>query len=94
MAVPSPRSLVALRGPTVQSEYENTGEWLRQISEYLQTMHLESAVPLPKYTVATLPPASEFEGAVVYASDETGGAVPVFSDGTNWRRSTDRVIAS
>jgi hypothetical protein len=30
----------------------------------------------------------------VICTDEAGGRVPVFSDGTNWRRVTDRAIAS
>jgi hypothetical protein len=45
------------------------------------------------YTVATLPSAVG-EGAVIYVSNETGGAVLAFSDGTNWRRVTDRAIVA
>ena len=50
---------------------------------------------LPTKTVAQLAnlsanPAAQF----VYCSDESGGAVPAFSDGTNWRRVTDRQIVS
>jgi hypothetical protein len=33
-------------------------------------------------------------GAIAYCTDESGGAVPVFFDGTNWRRMTDRAIIS
>ena len=52
------------------------------------------AVPVkfPSYTVATLPTATAAQQ--IYVSDETGGAVMAFSDGTNWRRCTDRVIVS
>ena len=50
---------------------------------------------LPTKTVAQLAnlsanPAAQF----VYCSDESGGAVPAFSDGTNWRRVTDRQIVT
>lgn len=45
------------------------------------------------YTVATLPDASA-PGRMIYVSDETGGAVVAFSDGTNWRRVTDRAVVS
>ena len=31
---------------------------------------------------------------LVFVTDETGGAVPAFSDGTVWRRVTDRVVVS
>jgi hypothetical protein len=47
------------------------------------------------FTVAELPSArAEGPGALVYVSDESGGAVLAFSDGTHWRRSTDRAIVS
>ena len=48
---------------------------------------------LPSYTVATLPSAG-VSAQVVYVSNESGGAVLAFSDGTNWRRVTDRAIVS
>lgn len=48
---------------------------------------------LRSYTVATLPSAAT-AGQLIYVSDETGGAVPCFSDGTNWRRVTDRSVAA
>ena len=48
---------------------------------------------VPSYTVAGLPSAST-AAQMIYVSDETGGAVLAFSDGTNWRRSTDRAIVS
>lgn len=47
------------------------------------------------YTVAgagTLGAATAGEGAIIYVTDETGGAVLAFSDGTDWRRVTDRTI--
>lgn len=45
------------------------------------------------YTVADLP-TNVGAGAMAYCTDETGGAVPVFYDGSNWRRVTDRAVAS
>jgi hypothetical protein len=42
------------------------------------------------YTVAGVPTASAGAGQIIYVSNETGGAVLAFSDGTNWRRVTDR----
>jgi hypothetical protein len=44
------------------------------------------------FTVATLPTA--VAGGFIYVSDETGGATMAFSDGTNWRRTTDLAIVS
>lgn len=47
----------------------------------------------PSYTVATVPPATT-AARIIYVSDEAGGAVLAFSDGTNWRRVTDRAVIS
>lgn len=50
-------------------------------------------VQFPSYTVTTLPSATT-AGRMIYVSNETGGAVMAFSDGTNWRRVTDRAIVA
>ena len=47
---------------------------------------------VPSYTVAGLP--SGLAGDTAYVSNEVGGAVLAFHDGTNWRRVTDRAIVS
>ena len=49
---------------------------------------------LNSYTVATVPTASSYTGFMIYVTDDVGGAIPAFSDGTDWRRSTDRAIVS
>ncbi len=49
---------------------------------------------LPAYTVATVPSAASFPYGLIYVTDETGGAVPAFSTGADWRRVTDRAIIS
>ena len=49
---------------------------------------------LKAYAKADLPPAADNTGVLVYVTDEIGGAVPAFSDGTSWRRVTDRAIVS
>jgi hypothetical protein len=50
-------------------------------------------VGLKSYTVGTVPSAAT-AGQLIYVSNETGGATPAFSDGTNWRRVADRAIIS
>lgn len=54
-----------------------------------------TSVKLIPYTVATLPevPDAATPG-LIFVSDESGGAVPAFSDGTDWRRVTDRAVIS
>lgn len=50
---------------------------------------------LPSYTVIGAPtPSSDLIGGMIYVTNESGGAVPAFCDGTNWRRVTDRAIIS
>lgn len=50
---------------------------------------------LDTFNVADLPSASDRGiGHMVYVLDETGGSVPAFSDGSDWRRVTDRNIVS
>ncbi len=47
------------------------------------------------YTVATVPsPVTAGPGAHIYVANEAGGAVAADSDGTDWRRTTDRAIIS
>jgi hypothetical protein len=49
---------------------------------------------LKTFTVAGVPAASEWAGGMIYVADESGGAVPAYSDGTDWRRVTDGVVIS
>ena len=58
------------------------------------TEGMTNPLRLEKVAVADLDTASIWTGALIYVTDETGGAVPAFSDGTNWRRVTDRAIVS
>lgn len=44
--------------------------------------------------VADLPAAADNEGSMVHVSDEAGGPVPAYSDGTNWLRVSDGAIVS
>ncbi len=45
------------------------------------------------FLVSALPSATQ-PGQMIYVSDETAGSVMAFSDGSNWRRITDRAIVS
>jgi len=46
---------------------------------------------LTSFTKTTLPSASP-AGKMIFVSNATGGAVPAYSDGTNWRRVSDQTI--
>lgn len=49
-------------------------------------------IQLPKYVKAALP--GQGVGRLIFVTDDTGGATPAFSDGTNWRRTADRNVIS
>ncbi len=58
-------------------------------------LNIDTTFPLKVYTVAELPAAALFSnGAHLFVTDEVGGAIPAFSDGTNWLRVTDRAVVS
>ena len=67
--------------------------YLDEITTMLNDNLLGLQVSLTSYTVETLPAVTSIPG-FIFVSDESGGAVPAFSDGTNWRRVTDRAIVT
>lgn len=71
------------------------GEGPRRVADVVnQHADLVNTGQLQPKTVAELAATTALAGRMFMCTDETGGAVPVFGDGTNWRRVTDRVIAS
>ena len=57
-------------------------------------LDVDGPIRAKSYTVAGVPSAGVAAGQMIYVSDESGGAVLAFSDGTNWRRVTDRAVIS
>ena len=79
----------------------NISRYFHEIEEFIRQVYdnLTGITRLRTYEVANLPDAGDFDpedggAALIYVSDESGGAVLAFSDGTNWRRVTDRAIVS
>ena len=56
--------------------------------------HTIGSVVLESFTLATLPSAAANPRMYVFVSNLAGQPAPVFSDGTNWRRTSDNSIAS
>jgi hypothetical protein len=54
-----------------------------QISDNLT---MGGMLTLANLTVLELQPLTPPTGSMAYCTDESGGAQPVFYDGTNWRR--------
>lgn len=63
----------------------------KQITFINVTTNQEIAPTVPTYTVSDIVPAT-IVGQLAYISNEVGGATIAFSDGTNWRRISDRAI--
>lgn len=69
--------------------------WLQQLYVRLG----EGPFMVKGYSCAGLPDpkswghSTEFS-SLIYVNDDIGGAVLAFSDGTNWRRLTDRSVVS
>lgn len=61
--------------------------------EWAQSI-LSPSIAMDSYTVAQLAEYEPASPALAFCTDETGGAVPVFWDGSDWRRMTDRAVAS
>lgn len=68
--------------------------WMAWVSRVTSAIGGREPRQAPRYTVANLPPAASWAGCDVHVSNEVGGYVPAFSDGTHWRRVTDRAIVS
>lgn len=64
---------------------------LRGVTIVLKNTILPQVLPVAK---AALPSAATYVYGIIYVTDEAGGAVLAFSDGTNWRRVTDRAVVS
>lgn len=68
-------------------------DWAAKLVSALEEETEEECPCLPPYPVSRLPKAT-MSGLLIFVPDEAGGPVPAFSDGTNWRRVTDRAIVS
>ena len=81
--------------PSLAMVIKNDGDVGIGVSSPSTKLQVDGPVRMGQYTVSTLPSASSSgAGSMVFVSDDEGGAVMAFSDGTNWRRVTDRAIVS
>jgi hypothetical protein len=51
-------------------------------------------VVLARFGKADLPDAARWQGSWIWVTDDVGGAIPAYSNGTNWLRCTDAAIIS
>lgn len=68
--------------------------WAHELARTVGLRAGAAPLSLSRHVRGDLPSAARHLGALIFVSDATGGAVPAFSDGTNWRRCDDRSIVS
>lgn len=73
-------------------QYSTWQDWARAHLSIIGQQTQRQILKLVPYAVAKLPSPNE-DGMVVFATDEIGGAVPVFSHNGEWKRVTDRAKA-
>jgi hypothetical protein len=77
----------------LQRDITTPNQGIFKIGEEATRMDFQVPFSLPSYTVASVPSAVK-AGQMIYVSNESGGPVMAFSNGTNWLRCTDRAIIS
>lgn len=69
--------------------------WLRMLYGVRDAVTGAAPPQVPAVTVAQAQRTNASPaGQLIYVTDEAGGAVLAVSDGTNWRRQTDRAVIS
>ncbi len=69
------------------------GSWWDTVAKAIeQLLHRLTAAAI--HDVADTPDPAPNKGKWIFVPDEAGGAVMAFSDGTDWRRCTDRAVIS
>lgn len=77
-----------------RARINSTGEMgIGKIASAGVLLDVNGPVCVGSYAVAALPSPAQ-AGQMIHVSNESGGAVIAFSDGSNWRRVTDRAVVS
>jgi hypothetical protein len=79
---------------TLLSTGRFTVPWIRWFQSVYRILNGQDPFILASYEVADLPNPVNFPNGLIYVSDATGGAIPAFSDGTDWRRVDTRTIVT
>lgn len=89
------------RLPDAPLAHPNPEEHRRQIAQRANaslprngTQPMTQPLVLAAFAIAELPDASLWQWGTVVVTDDVGGSIPAFSDGTDWRRVSDRAVVS
>lgn len=87
--------------PVAPVEWKDPAEHRRRIADRANACvpkdgseAMQQPFPLKAYAKADLPDAADWPYAMVYVTDEAGGATAAISNGTNWQRVTDLATVS
>lgn len=56
--------------------------------------NIDTAPAMESFVVAEMPDPTARPYTWIFVTNASGGSVPAFSDGTNWRRVTDRAVVT
>lgn len=78
---------------------QSAPDWARRLAddvtaEFDRVSARGFPVRLPQYGKADLPLAASYPGSMIFVSDATGGAIPAYSDGVDWRRCDSAAVIS
>lgn len=77
---------------TIEAALDYLTLLIQQVNQWL--VGSTNVVRLPTHSVGSLPSALTAAPALIYVWNASGGGIPCFSDGTNWRRVDTREVVS
>lgn len=86
-----------LRENGTDKYFQDVELWMKQVYDNLTGINdtkVFTVLELADIPATSYDPVVDGRAAFVYVSDESGGAQMAFSDGTNWRRFTDRAVVT
>jgi hypothetical protein len=79
--------------PSPQYDAQNEGNFRRDVEQaFGQAASSASVNVLKSYVKTDLPDPVPVPGMMIFVSNDVGGSTPAFSDGTSWRRTSDRAV--
>ncbi len=79
--------------PAIGQQVVDGDAFTQQVQSLFESIELAiNSGKQNEYLLAAVPDATKNQGSSIMVTDESGGYTPAFSDGANWRRTSDRNI--